>query len=65
MLNCDNSEYREHRRIIMTYLKSSSPRTQVERTLALLVESGIMYCIFWVRPIVPENRVLLTGPYVT
>ncbi|RDX54309.1 hypothetical protein OH76DRAFT_1082402 [Lentinus brumalis] len=38
----------EHRRIIMSYLKGSSPRTQVERTLALLVESGLLYCGLWV-----------------
>ncbi|RDX41701.1 hypothetical protein OH76DRAFT_1489272 [Lentinus brumalis] len=38
----------EHRRIIMSYLKGSSPRSQVERTLALLVESGLLYCVLWV-----------------
>ncbi len=33
----------------MSYLRSSeSPRTQVERTLALLVESGLLYCALWV-----------------
>ncbi|KAI0707437.1 hypothetical protein C8T65DRAFT_740370 [Cerioporus squamosus] len=37
----------EHRRIILSYLNSSSPRTQVERTLALLVESGVFYCALW------------------
>lgn len=40
---------REHRRAIMSYLRVSPPRgTQVERTLALLVESGALYCALWV-----------------
>ncbi|RPD76067.1 hypothetical protein L226DRAFT_395986 [Lentinus tigrinus ALCF2SS1-7] len=38
----------QHRRFIMSYLRESSPRTQVERTLALLVESGLLYCALWV-----------------
>ncbi|RPD55644.1 hypothetical protein L226DRAFT_573037 [Lentinus tigrinus ALCF2SS1-7] len=38
----------QHRRDIMTYLKESSPDTQVGRTLALLVESGLLYCCLWV-----------------
>ncbi|KAI0690131.1 hypothetical protein C8T65DRAFT_745924 [Cerioporus squamosus] len=38
----------EHRRTIMSYLRRSSRRTQVERTLALLVESGLLYCALWV-----------------
>ncbi|RPD53458.1 hypothetical protein L227DRAFT_616955 [Lentinus tigrinus ALCF2SS1-6] len=38
----------QHRRNIVTYLKESSPNTQVERTLALLVESGLLYCGFWI-----------------
>ena len=42
---------REHRHIVMWYLQESSPRTQVERTLGLLVESGLLYCAFWVRPL--------------
>ncbi|TFK82048.1 hypothetical protein K466DRAFT_438072, partial [Polyporus arcularius HHB13444] len=37
-----------HRRLIMSYLKGCSPRTQVERTLALLVESGVLYSALWV-----------------
>ncbi|KAI0687967.1 hypothetical protein C8T65DRAFT_746850 [Cerioporus squamosus] len=37
----------EHRRTIMSYLRGSSRRTQVERTLALLVESGVLYCALW------------------
>ena len=42
----------EHRRILMSYLKASSPRTQVQRTLALLVESGILYSTLWVSDVV-------------
>ena len=32
----------------MSYLQRNSGRTQVERTLALLVESGLLYCALWV-----------------
>lgn len=32
----------------MSYLKGTSARTQVERTLALLIESGLLYCVLWV-----------------
>ncbi|RDX42094.1 hypothetical protein OH76DRAFT_1488944 [Lentinus brumalis] len=38
----------EHRRIIALYLKGSSRRSQVERTLALLAESGLLYCVLCV-----------------
>ncbi|RDX42089.1 hypothetical protein OH76DRAFT_1488941 [Lentinus brumalis] len=40
--------HREHRCIIMSYLRGSSRRKQVERTLALLVESDLLYCTLWV-----------------
>ena len=33
----------------MSHLKGRSTRSQVERTLALLVESGVLYCALWVR----------------
>ena len=33
----------------MSHLKGRSTRSQVERTLALLVESGVVYCIVTVR----------------
>ncbi|TFK81539.1 hypothetical protein K466DRAFT_656110 [Polyporus arcularius HHB13444] len=42
----------EHRCIIMSYLRRSSRRTQVERTLALLVESGLLYCTLWMGVVV-------------
>ncbi|KAI0706699.1 hypothetical protein C8Q76DRAFT_629649, partial [Earliella scabrosa] len=37
-----------HRRVIKASFKESSPRTRVERVLALLVESGTVYCVLWV-----------------
>ena len=51
---------REHRRFVMKYLKESGPaRTQVERVLALLVESGILYCVLWVREL--QYRLIATN----
>ncbi|KAI0687117.1 hypothetical protein C8T65DRAFT_590628, partial [Cerioporus squamosus] len=37
-----------HRRTIMSYFRGSPRHTQVERTLALLIESGLLYCALWV-----------------
>ncbi|RDX50554.1 hypothetical protein OH76DRAFT_457410 [Lentinus brumalis] len=53
----------EHRRTIMFYLRArgSSRRTQVERTLALLVESGLLYCALWVFIVAYELTVLFTS----
>lgn len=51
---------REHRHIVMWYLQESSPRTQVERTLGLLVESGLLYCAFWVRPLSDRSAMFPT-----
>ncbi|TFK83151.1 hypothetical protein K466DRAFT_666045 [Polyporus arcularius HHB13444] len=51
----------EHRRIIASYLKGSSPRSQVERTLALLVESGLLYCVLWVFIMVYELGYVTPG----
>ena len=45
----DRLKNRQHRRSIVMYLKQAPRRTQVERTLALLIESGILYCTLWVR----------------
>ncbi|EIM91220.1 uncharacterized protein STEHIDRAFT_107819 [Stereum hirsutum FP-91666 SS1] len=36
-----------YRSFIKTNLGSSSRRTKVERVLAILVESGALYCFFW------------------
>ncbi len=47
--------HREHRRIVALYLKRSSRRSQLERTLALLVESGLLYCVLCVS-ISPDDR---------
>ncbi|TFK87846.1 hypothetical protein K466DRAFT_490131, partial [Polyporus arcularius HHB13444] len=38
----------KHRSLIISTMGKSSGRTQVERTLALLVESGLLYCVIWV-----------------
>ncbi|KAI0744358.1 hypothetical protein C8Q80DRAFT_1186463 [Daedaleopsis nitida] len=37
-----------HRRMVKQHLSTGSARTRAERTLTLLVESGIVYCILWV-----------------
>ncbi|TFK78893.1 hypothetical protein K466DRAFT_506549, partial [Polyporus arcularius HHB13444] len=46
----------EHRCIIMSYLRRSSRRTQAERTLALLVESGLLYCTLWVSMVLHSGK---------
>ena len=38
---------REYRQSVKTYL-AKNKKTQVENILALLVESGILYCTLWV-----------------
>ncbi|KAI0744842.1 hypothetical protein C8Q76DRAFT_607455, partial [Earliella scabrosa] len=38
-----------HRALIREHLKFRSRPSQVERVLSLLVESGVGYCIVWVR----------------
>ena len=44
----------------MKYLKESgSARMQVERVLALLIESGILYCVLWVREL--QYRLIATN----
>ncbi|KAI0308546.1 hypothetical protein OF83DRAFT_1023840, partial [Amylostereum chailletii] len=38
-----------HRRLIKEYLhRGSGTRTLVEKTLALIAESGVLYCLIWV-----------------
>ncbi|KAI0808344.1 hypothetical protein C8Q74DRAFT_1187806, partial [Fomes fomentarius] len=39
----------QHRRLVRAHLTQGTMRTQVERTLLLLVESGLLYCTLWVR----------------
>lgn len=41
---------RTHWRLIVKHLRLRSGRSQVERVLALIVESGVVYCVIWVRP---------------
>lgn len=43
------SPFRIYRSFIKTNLGNTSRRTKVERVLAILVESGALYCFFWVR----------------
>ncbi|KAI0754092.1 hypothetical protein C8Q80DRAFT_345519 [Daedaleopsis nitida] len=38
----------QHRRLIAKHLRLRSRRSQVERVLALIVESGVIYCIIWI-----------------
>ena len=40
--------HRKHRQFIKENLGQGSSRTRVEKIMALLVESGGLYCIFWV-----------------
>ena len=39
---------RQHRRVIKKNLGKETRRTRVEKILALLIESGFLYCIIWV-----------------
>ncbi|KAI0808345.1 hypothetical protein C8Q74DRAFT_1188102, partial [Fomes fomentarius] len=38
----------EHRDSVRRYLKVGSRRTRAEKILAILLESGIVYCVIWV-----------------
>ncbi|TBU31093.1 hypothetical protein BD309DRAFT_866060, partial [Dichomitus squalens] len=37
-----------HRRFVRDYLRAASSRSQAERVLFLLIESGVAYCLIWV-----------------
>lgn len=39
---------REHRAMVKAHLRKGTRRTQVERVMLLLVESGALYCGLWV-----------------
>ena len=41
---------REHRSFLRAHLGTRRSTTTVVRMLALLVESGVAYCLIWVRP---------------
>ncbi|KAI0706657.1 hypothetical protein C8Q76DRAFT_801054 [Earliella scabrosa] len=48
----------QHRALVKSQLRQGCPLTRVERTLALLVESGVLYCALWVSfPLSPSSRV--------
>ncbi|KAI0702535.1 hypothetical protein C8Q76DRAFT_754673 [Earliella scabrosa] len=46
-----------HRRLIRAGFTGSSTRTRVERVLALLVESGTVYCILWIFVVVYQTMI--------
>ncbi|KAI0245814.1 hypothetical protein BJV78DRAFT_1158349 [Lactifluus subvellereus] len=46
--NSDDSTLRELRRIMGAHLKKGSPSERMENVLALLIESGFLYCLLWV-----------------
>jgi hypothetical protein len=39
---------RAYRRVVRTQLRKGSPSDRVEKVLALLIESGFVYCLLWV-----------------
>jgi len=39
--------HREIRRVLGTQLRKGSPSERVEKILALLIESGFVYCLLW------------------
>ncbi|EIM91596.1 uncharacterized protein STEHIDRAFT_165852 [Stereum hirsutum FP-91666 SS1] len=47
-----------HRKTLRKMLGRGSPKTRAEKVMALLVESGAMYCVIWVAFLIPA---LITG----
>ena len=41
-------DHRQHRRLIKTYLRDVCSKSQTGSILALLIESGSIYCLMWV-----------------
>ncbi|KAI0041396.1 hypothetical protein FA95DRAFT_696549 [Auriscalpium vulgare] len=55
----------EHRMAIGERLSDSDRRTRVEITLGLLVESGCLYCVFWILVILSSKAALgALGPVI-
>ncbi|KAI0066651.1 hypothetical protein BV25DRAFT_1820691 [Artomyces pyxidatus] len=67
-----------HRRSVRAHLREGDRRTRVEKTLALLIESGFVYCIIWllytlsgsmllgvVSPVISESMAQISGIYPT
>lgn len=46
---------RTYRQIVHTQLRKGSPSDRVEKILALLIESGFVYCLLWVFTFWPLN----------
>lgn len=44
--------FRQHRRLVAGTFSLVNASSVSSRVIYLLVESGILYCIFWVRPLV-------------
>ncbi|KAI0752553.1 hypothetical protein C8Q80DRAFT_461006 [Daedaleopsis nitida] len=42
----------QHRRLVHLSLGTGTPRSRVEKSLALLVESGSMYCLLWLMMVI-------------
>lgn len=53
---------REYRRTVGAHLRKGSPSDRAEKILALLIESGFVYCLLWVNPSpAPPRSKLLTS----
>jgi hypothetical protein len=46
----DDSPPREYRKTVSAHLRKGSHPDRVEKVLALLIESGFVYCLLWVNP---------------
>lgn len=45
--------FREIRQILGTQIRKGSTSERMEKILALLIESGFVYCLLWVNPVPP------------
>src|SRR6266404_923505 len=45
---------REYRRTVSAHLSKGSPSVRAEKVLALLIESGLVYCVLWVTSSFPD-----------
>ncbi|EJF56366.1 hypothetical protein DICSQDRAFT_71566 [Dichomitus squalens LYAD-421 SS1] len=53
---------RKHRQVMRKHLAGSGVRTRVEKVMALLVESGVVYVLIWVRWWYCAHHSLLLNP---
>jgi hypothetical protein len=65
-LSLNKLRARYYRRNLKQYINRGNQRTKVESILILLLESGGLYCVFWVRALLPERSplplLMLTTP---